>query len=78
MNIYQRIALIVGSFMLAIVLLTTPRYVKLGGKRLSVTNYSTRNYHFRYDFKAALIRGCAVAGLTFSAYIVLKSKDYIN
>ena len=78
MNIYQRIALIVGSIILAIVLLTTPRYVKLGGKRLSVTEYSPGSYNFQYDFKAALIRGCAVAGLTFSAYIVLKSKDYIN
>lgn len=62
MNKKQRIALIIGGIMLAIVLLTT-RYYDIGRGKYS------------YDTRVAFVNGGVVTALTFVAYIALKSKD---
>jgi hypothetical protein len=62
MNKNQKIALIVGGIILAIVLLTSIQI--------------TRGYDkYRYNAQEAFIKGGVVAALTFVAYIALKSKD---
>ena len=77
MNKKQKIALIVGGIVLAIVLLATPRYKQFQGVKINA-NYTSATLDkiaSQYDYRAAIIRGAAVVALTFSAYIALKSKD---
>jgi|TARA_B100001964_G_C14162208_1_gene567310 hypothetical protein len=74
MNKNQKIALIAGAVALAIVLLISPRFVKIAGNKFPATKDNI-HLHREYDIKTALIRGSIVVALTFVAHAVLKSKD---
>ena len=73
MNKNQKIALIAGAAVLAIIVFIIP----------VTTNYSkykkgigtSLRYCYPYQVRSALIWGGAVAVFTFVAFIILKSKD---
>ncbi len=72
MNKKQKIALIVGGIILAIALITTPKYQYGQGTIFRAgTNRALAN---QYSYNIAIIRGVAVAALTFSAYVGFKSR----
>ncbi|MFQ5715062.1 MAG: hypothetical protein ACE5GU_13625 [Candidatus Scalinduaceae bacterium] len=72
MNKKQKIALIIGGIVLAIVLITTQKY-QYGGGAIYRAGYSKKLAN-QYSYNTAIIRGVVVVALTFSAYIALKSK----
>jgi hypothetical protein len=73
MNNKQRISIVISGIVLAVALITTPKYQMYEGKRFPANEVS--NFENKYDFEAALIRGVAVLGLSVSAYFVMKSKN---
>ncbi len=66
MNKNQKIALIAGAAVLAIIVFIIP---------VTTNSNNTLNYYYPFQFKSALIWGGVVAVFTFVAFIVLKSKD---
>lgn len=73
MNNKQRYLLITAGIVLAVVLLLTPQYQIISGENFP-PNYST-NFVNQYDYVAAIIRCGAVIAVTFSAYLLFKSKE---
>ena len=66
MNKNQKIALIAGAIILAIIVITIP---------VMTNSNNTLNYYYPFQFKSALIWGGVVAVFTSLAFILLKEKD---
>ena len=72
-NKNQKIALIAGAVILAIVIFATPRIQYISGHKYPANyNKVLRN---QFDVTTILIGGGVVAALTFVGYALLKSKD---
>ena len=72
-NKKQKIALIAGAAVLAIVIFASPRIQKFGDQKYRANH--NRNVHNQLDVSTILIGGGVVAVFTFVAFIILKSKD---
>ena len=72
-NKKQKIALIVGAVILAIVIFAPPRIQKHGSTKYKAN--TDKRYHNQLDVSTILIGGGVVAVFTFVAFIILKSKD---
>ena len=70
MNINQKMILIVGASIVGIALITAPQYQLYNGSHLAANEVS--NLANQYDFQAAMIRGGAIAAVTFALYIFFK------
>ena len=72
-NKKQKIALIVGAVILAIVIFAPPRIQKFGDQKYRANHNAYA--HNQFDVSTILIGGGVVAVFTFVAFIILKSKD---
>jgi len=73
MNNKQRYLLITAGIALAVVLLLTPQYRVLNGVKFP-PDLSGQTYN-QYDYVTAIIRCFVVIAVTFSAYLLFKSKE---
>ena len=73
MNKKQRIVVIFGGILLAIVLFTTPKYQMFDNRRYWA--YEIDDIANQYDIEASIIRGVAVIALTVSAYVFFNKKN---
>ncbi|MCK4579657.1 MAG: hypothetical protein KAU50_12765 [Candidatus Marinimicrobia bacterium] len=73
MNRNQKIALIIGSIIIAVLIITAPQYQIIEGIKWPA-DY-VENIKNQYDLGAAAIRGMAALVVVVAMIIVLRSKE---